>query len=436
VLLLATPIVLEMSMESLFAVVDIAYVSRLGSDAVAVVGLGETMLSPVYALAIGLSAGATALVARRVGEKRLDQAAGAAGQVILVAIACALVVGLGGALFARTFFSALGASDHIREHGGHYASTLLGGSVTVFLLFVFNALFRSTGDAFVCMRALWLANGLNIVLAPLLIFGLGPLAGFGVLGGAIATTASRGIGVLYQLFVLLRGRSRKRLPFEPRHLLPRPKVMMGLVRLGTTATMQVSIETVSWLGLVRILTSFGSLAVAGYTIAMRVTTFVLLPALGVAGSVATLVGQNLGANEPERARSSLKLIATYNTVFLVFIGAALAIAPRLVLRFFTTDEGVIRYAEDCLRIVAVGFVVLAQGMVTVQAFNGAGDPLTPMAINLGAFWLVRVPLAWALATRTDLGARGVFVAITASYFTQAAAGTFAFRLGRWQRRKV
>ncbi len=381
VVLLATPIILEMSMESLFAIVDIFYVARLSSEAVTIVGLGETMLSPVYALAIGLSAGGTALVARRVGEKSTDAAAAAAGQIILVALACAACVGLCGALTSDWLLSALSADDELRVHGSRYAATLLGGSVTVFLLSVFNALFRSTGDAFVCMRALWLANGVNIVLAPILIFGLGPIEGLGVLGGAIATTSSRGLGVIYQLVTLTRGRSRRRLPFERRHLVPRPAVMLALLRLSGVATAQVLIETVSWLGLIRILATFGSLAVAGYTIAMRVTTFVLLPALGVASSVATLVGQNLGANQPGRARQALTIIATYNTVFLAVVGATLAAAPRLVLQFFTSDEEVIHYAEDCVRIIALGFVVLAQGMVTVQAFNGAGDVLTPMAIR-------------------------------------------------------
>ena len=436
VLLLATPVVLEMSMESLFAVVDIFYVSRLGSEAVATVGLTETMLSPVYALSIGLSAGATALIARRTGEKDADGAATAAGQVILVALVYAVSIGIGGALLAPTLLSAMGASESILAHGATYASTMLGGSLTIFLLFVFNAIFRSAGDSVIAMRSLWLANGLNIVVAPILIFGVGPIDGMGVLGAAVATTVSRGVGVLYQVSILARGPRRPRLPFERRHLAPHLHVMLRLIRLAWTATLQVLIETVSWLGLVRILAMFGSVAVAGYTIAMRVTTFVLLPALGLATSAATLVGQNLGAKEPERARQSVHTIALYNTGLLLLVGATLALVPRAVLGLFTTDEGVLAYGADCLRIVAVGFVMFAHGMVTIQAFNGAGDPVTPMAINLGAFWLLRVPLAYVLAKLVGLGPHGVFIAITASYSAQAIAGGIAFRLGKWKTKKV
>ncbi|MBX3198593.1 MAG: MATE family efflux transporter [Labilithrix sp.] len=436
VLLLATPVVLEMSMESLFAIVDIFYVSRLGSEAIATVGLTETMLSPVYALSIGLSAGATALISRRTGERDPEGAAVAAGQVILVALAYAAVIGAAGALLAPTLLSAMGASASVLASGSTYARTMLGGSVTIFLLFVFSAIFRSAGDAVIAMRSLWLANGLNIALAPVLIFGVGPIPAHGVLGAAIATTVSRGVGVLYQVSVLSRGPHRPRLPFERRHLRPRPRVMISLVRLAWTATIQVLVETVSWLGLVRILSTFGSAAVAGYTIAMRVTTFVLLPALGLATSAATLVGQNLGANEPERARGSVSTIALYNTIFLLVIGATLAAASRSVLGLFTSDPSVLAYGADCLRIVAVGFVTFAYGMVTIQAFNGAGDPMTPLAINLGAFWGLRVPLAYALAVLADLGPRGVFLAITTSYAAQAIAGGVLFRRGKWQRKKV
>jgi putative MATE family efflux protein len=436
VLLLATPVVLEMSMESLFAIVDIFYISRLGSDSVATVGLTETMLSPVYAASIGLSAGATALISRRTGEKDAEGAATAAGQVILVALAFAAFIGTGGVLFASTFLSAIGASSNILANGATYAETMLGGSVTIFLLFVFNAIFRSAGDAVVAMRSLWLANALNIVLAPILIFGAGPISGMGVLGAAIATTVSRGVGVLYQVSIFSRGPRRPRLPFERRHLAPRPRVMLRLVRLALTATVQVLIETVSWLGLVRILAMFGSVAVAGYTIAMRVTTFTLLPALGLATSAATLVGQNLGAGAPERARGSVNTIAVYNTAFLVVVGATLATFPRPVISVFTNDAGVVLFGADCLRIVAVGFVTFAYGMVMIQGFNGAGDTLTPMAINLGAFWLLRVPLAYALAKGVGLGAQGVFIAITASYSAQAIMAGILFRRGKWQQKRV
>jgi putative MATE family efflux protein len=356
--------------------------------------------------------------------------------VILVALLYAAFIGVGGAVLAPTFLSAMGASPNILSSGSTYAATMLGGSVTIFLLFVFNAIFRSAGDAVISMRSLWLANGLNIVLAPILIFGWGPIERMGVLGAAVATTLSRAVGVLYQLSVFSRGARRPRLPLAWPHLVPRWPVMNVLVRLTFTATIGVLIETVSWLGLVRILSTFGSVAVAGYTIAMRVTTFVLLPSLGLASSAATLVGQNLGACEPERARRSVNTIALYNTAFLAVVGFTLAVFPRPVIGLFTTDHGVLVYASDCLRIVALGFVMFAYGMVTIQAFNGAGDPVTPMAINLTAFWVLRIPLAYALAKSTDLGPHGVFVAITASYAAQALVGGIAFRWGKWQSRKV
>jgi putative MATE family efflux protein len=436
VLLLTVPIVLEMSMESLFAVVDIFYVSKLGAQAVATVGLTETLLSPVYALAIGLSAGATALISRRTGEKEPEAAATAAGQVILVALGYAAVIGICGVLLATPLMAAMGASPDILESGAQYAATMLGGSLTIFLLFVFNAIFRSSGDPVISMRSLWLANGLNIVLAPILIFGVGPVPAIGVLGAAIATTVSRGVGVLYQVHVLSRARGRLRLPFERRHLAPRLHVVIQLIRLAWTATFQVLIETVSWLGLVRILSIFGSVALAGYTLAMRVTTFVLLPSWGLASSAATLVGQNLGANEPERARRSVNAIALYNTAFLTIVGGTIAIGSRAVMSLLTTDENVLAYASDCLRIVAIGFVMFAYGMVTIQAFNGAGDTVTPMAINFGAFWLVKVPLAYALAELAGLGPHGVFLAITASYTAQAIGSGLCFRRGKWKNKKV
>lgn len=436
VLLLAVPMVLEMSMESLFAIVDIFLVSKLGSDAVATVGLTESMLSPVYALAMGLSAGATALVSRRTGEKDAEGAASAAGQVILLAVGCAALLGVVGVLLSSSLLSAMGASSSVVAVGAGYTATMLGGSVTIFLLFVINAIFRSAGDPVISMRSLWLANGLNLLLAPVLIFGLGPAPKLGVVGAAIATTLSRGLGVLYQTRILARGRERSRLPLERRHLAPRPRTMIELGRISWTASLQVLVETASWLGLVRILSLYGSVALAGYTIAMRVAIFALLPSWGLANSAATLVGQNLGAGAPERARLSVKTIATYNTVFLGIVGAGFALVPHAIVGLFTSDEGVVIYASDCLRIVALGFVMFAYGMVTIQAFNGAGDTLTPMLINMGVFWLFKIPLAYTLAKTANLGPRGVFVAITAAYSAQALVSAALFRRGRWQNRRV
>ncbi len=434
VLLLAVPMVLEMSMESLFAVVDIFFVSRLGSDAVATVGLTESMLSVVYALAMGLSAGATAMVSRKTGEKDLEGAATAAGQVIVLSLFGATLLGALGILLSSHLLGAMGASADVVSMGSGYTAVMLGGSVTIFLLFVVNAIFRSAGDAAVAMRALWLANGLNIVLAPCFIFGIGPFPKMGVAGAAIATTVSRGIGVVYQVMMLKRGRGR--LVIQPRHLRPRPKVIAEVLKLSSTASLQVVIETASWLGLVRILSSFGSHALAGYTIAMRVVIFALLPSWGLANAAATLVGQNLGAAEPERAERSVKTIARYNVLFLGTIGVLFALVPNLVVKLFTHDADVAAYGAECLRIVALGFVLFAYGMVMLQAFNGAGDTVTPMLVNLGCFWFVKIPIAYVLADVLHIGPRGVFLAITIAYSAQAVGGWVLFRRGRWKTKTV
>ena len=434
VLLLAIPMVLEMSMESLFAVVDIFFVSKLGSDAVATVGLTESMLSVVYTLAMGLSAGATAVVARKTGEKDLDGAAAAAGQVILLALAGASVLGVLGVALSSHLLGAMGASPGVVATGTAYTAIMLGGSVTIFLLFVVNAVFRSAGDAAIAMRALWLANGLNIVLAPCFIFGLGPFPKLGVAGAAVATTVSRGIGVGYQVLMLRRRRGR--LAIELRHLRPRPKLIVELLRLSSTASLQVLIETASWLGLVRILSSFGSQALAGYTIAMRVAIFALLPSWGLANAAATLTGQNLGASQPERAERSVRTIGRYNVLFLGSVGAIFALAPHLIVSLFTHDAEATAYGVECLRIVALGFVVFAYGMVMLQAFNGAGDTVTPMLVNLGCFWFVKIPIAYTLARSFGLGPRGVFLAITVAYSAQSIVSWVLFRRGRWKAKKV
>ncbi|HVH47478.1 MAG TPA: MATE family efflux transporter [Labilithrix sp.] len=432
VLLLAVPMVLEMSMESLFAVVDIFFVSKLGAAAVATVGLTESLLALAYALAMGLSAGATAIVARKTGEKDLEGAATAAGQVIVVAIACAALLGIVGVTMSSRLLEAMGASETVVEAGSRYTAVMLGGSVTIFLLFVVNAIFRSAGDAAVAMRSLWLSNGINIVVAPCFIFGLGPFPKMGVAGAAVATTMSRGIGVLYQVVMLKRGR----LVLRARHFAPRPRVIVDVLRLASTASLQVLIETASWLGLVRILSTYGSTVLAGYTIAMRVVIFAMLPSWGMANAAATLVGQNLGAGHPERAKRSVRTIARYNVAFLGAVGLLFALAPHLVVSFFTDDPAVAAYGSDCLRIVAVGFVVFAHGMVTVQAFNGAGDTVTPMLVNLGAFWCFKLPLAWTLSNVAGLGPRGIFVAITAAYGSQALVSWALFRRGRWQTKAI
>lgn len=434
IVLLAVPTVLEMSMESILTIVDIFFVSRLGSDAVATVGLTESMLSPTYALAMGLSAGATAIISRRAGEKDMDGAAIAAVQVIVIAIATAAILGIAGVLASPNLLALMGADPGIVATGSTYTAVMLGGSVTIFLLFVVNAIFRSVGDAAVAMRSLWLANIVNMMLAPCLIFGIGPIPRMGVVGAAIATTLSRALGVAYQLFVLTRG--RRPLAILRRHFAVRFGLMAEITKIATPAAGQVLIETASWLGLVRIISTYGSAALAGYTIAMRIAVFALLPSWGIAQAAAALVGQNLGAGEPDRARRSVWTIARYNVLFLAPIALAFVIAPGLLVAFFTGDPAVGAYAADCLRIVAIGFVMFAFGMVAVQAFNGAGDTTTPMLVNLASFWFFKLPCAYVLAKVIGMGPRGVFLSITVAYTVQSVTAGALFHRGRWQKTKV
>jgi putative MATE family efflux protein len=430
VLLLAVPMVLEMSMESLFAVADMYFVAKLGPDAVATIGLTEALLALLYAMAMGLSAATNAVIARRTGERDADGASVAAVQVIAIATIGSIVLGVLGALFAPSLLALMGASPAVLAVGSGYASTMFAGCATIFLLFVINAAFRGAGDAAVAMRSLWLANGLNIALAPLLIFGLGPIPRMGVTGAAIATTISRGVGVIFQLVALARPNAR--LQIRARHLRLEPATMRELLSIAWAAAIQTLVETASWLGLVRILSSFGSKALAGYTIAMRVAMFALLPAFGLANAAATLVGQNLGAKEPERAERAVKTVARYNVAGLGAVSLAFAIVPQWFVGLFTDDLAAAAYAAQCLRVVALGFTFFGYGMVVVQAFNGAGDSKTPMVLNVVSFWFLKIPLAYLLARGVGLGPIGVFIAIAAAYTVQSVAAGVLFSRGRWK----
>lgn len=434
VALLAIPTVLEMSMESVLTIVDIFVVSKLGDDAVATVGLTEAMLSPVYALAMGLSAGATAIISRRTGEKNKDGAAEAAVQVLLLTLLAAVVLGAAGIGLSSHLLGWMGATGEVVAQGSRYTAVMLGGSVTILLLFVVNAIFRAVGDAAAAMRSLWLANLLNIALAPCLVFGVGPFPKLGVVGAAVAMTASRGVGVGYQLVTLVR--KKELLDIGRRHLRWASGVVKEIVRIAIPAALQVGIETASWVGLVRIVATYGSTALAGYTIAMRIVIFALLPSWGLSMAASALVGQNLGAKNVERARATVMTCAKYNMLFLGPIGLLFAIAPALPIMFFTHDVGTAAVAQDCLRIVAVGFIVFAFGMVCVQAFNGAGDTRTPMVVNLVSFWGCKLPLAWLLATVVGLGPRGAFIAITVAYAIQGVVAFVLFRRGSWEKQQA
>ena len=434
ILLLAIPMVLETCMEALFGIVDVFFVSSLGADAVAAVGLTESMLSMVYALAMGLGIGATAVVARRIGEKDPDGAARAAVQALLLAIIVSVVLGVAGALLAPRLLVLMGGSAEVVATGRGYATIMLGGEAAIIVLFVVNAVFRGAGDAAIAMRVLWLANLINIVLGPLLIFGVGPFPRLGVTGAAIATTAGRSVGAIYAVVRLFRHASR--VPVGRRHLTADFGVMRHIVQLSGSATLQNLIGMASWIGLVRILAGYGSDALAGYTIAVRLIIFALLPSWGLSNAAATMVGQSLGAKKPDRAEASVWRAGRYNAVFLTAVGIFFFAAAPLILRAFTSDPTVTGYAVDCLRIVALGYPLYAYGMVLTQSFNGAGDTWTPTWLNLLCFWVFELPFAWGLARLAGLGPDGVFWAIMAAFSTLAAASAAVFRRGRWKLREV
>ena len=434
IVLLAVPMVLEMVMESVFAICDVFFVSRLGADAVATVGLTESLLTLVFSLAIGLSMGTTALVARRTGEKDLEGAGVAGAQAILVGLIGSVVLGVVGVVTGPAALSLLGASEEVVTVGSGYARILLGGCGTVMLLFVINAIFRGAGDAAVAMRVLWLANLINLILDPCLIFGLGPFPDLGVAGAAVATTIGRGVGVVYQLWVLARGTSRIRIRLSEIRLVP--GVMRTLARVSSGGIFQVLVATCSWVALVRIIALFGSPAVAGYTIAIRVVIFSILPAWGMANAAATLVGQNLGAGKPDRAERSAWLTGVYNMVFLGCVALLFLAFGESIIGLFSTEPAVLAIGAECLRIVSYGYLFYALGMVLVQAFNGAGDTTTPSLINFFCYWLFQIPLAYWLAVSSGMGPRGVFWSIAIAETMITLAGACLFRLGRWKKRQV
>jgi putative MATE family efflux protein len=434
ILLLAIPMVMEMMMESVFAIADIFWVSKLGADSVATVGITESMLALIYAVAIGVSVSATAMVARRIGEKDPEHAASTAVQAIALGVALAIPIGITGALLAPKLLALMGGSPALVATGWRYTAIMLGGNVVILLLFLVNAIFRGAGDAAIAMRVLWFANILNIVLGPCFIFGLGPFPKLGVTGAAVATTIGRGCGVLYQLWTLSRGRGR--VVITRRHLRLEPAVMLRLLRLSGNAIFQILIGTASWIGLVRILSTFGSAALAGYTIGIRIIVFALLPSWGMANAAATMVGQSLGARKPERAERSVWIAGFYNMIFLGAVGLAFVLAAPVLIRLFTSDPAVVPYGVACLRFVSCGFLFYAYGMVLTQAFNGAGDTWTPTWLNLFCFWLWEIPLAYVLARVVGLGPRGVFIAITIAFSTLALASAALFRRGRWKLKKV
>lgn len=434
VILLATPMVLEMLMESLFAVVDVFWVTRLGSDAVATVGLTESMLTLVFAIGIGVSMSTTAMVARRIGEKDHQGAATAAVQAVILGILLAVAMGVPGMWFSTRLLELMGGSPGLVAAGHHYTAIAFGGSIPLVLLFLNNAIFRGAGDAAIAMRILWISNLINLILDPILIFGLGPVPALGVTGAAVSTLIGRSCGVAYQFWILTHPGAR--ILIRPSDLRVVPRVILSLARVSATGVLQFAVAHTSWILLVRIIATFGSMAIAGYTIGIRIFIFVILPAWGLSGAAATMVGQNLGARKPERAERAVWVTAGYNTVFLGIVAGIFIAIPGAIVALFTSDPVVVSYAVSCLRIIALGNLVYALGMVIVQAFNGAGDTVTPTVINVIGFWLCEIPLAWALAFPGHMGVRGVFTAIPISELLITSMGLFMFLRGTWKKRMI
>jgi len=434
ILLLAVPMVLEMLMESIFAVVDVFFVSRLGAEAVAVVGLTETLMTLVIALGVGLSLGAAAVVARRIGEKRVDRARTAAGQALLLGLAISLPISVVGILFGREVLVLIGAEPEVVALGHLNAVIMLGGNITLVLLTIINGIFRGAGNPAIAMRVLWLANGINIVLDPLLIFGIGPFPEMGVVGAATATNIGRGIGVIYQLIVLFRGNGD--IALTRAHLRLDSSLAARMLRVSIGTILQLVVAMTSWIVLVRMIAIFGSTAVAGYTIGVRIVLFAIQPAWGMACAAATLVGQNLGAEQPGRAERAVWLTCAYNMAFLVTVSVGFIVFDSALIGLFTRDPAVIEEGARCLRIVACSYLFYASGMVLIQSFNGSGDTRTPTLINLLCYWIVQLPLAYVLAVPFGLESTGVYVGIAVAQALSAMVSAWIFRKGRWQHARI
>ena len=434
VFMLSIPMILEMMMESIFAIVDIAYVSRVSVNAVATIGLTESVITLVYAIAIGLSMAATAVVARRVGEKDIKGARQAAMQAILLGIAVAVSIGVAGFLYSKEILALMGGEPDLIAEGYGYTKLLIGGNITIVLLFLINAIFRGAGDASVAMWTLVLSNGLNIILDPIFIFGWGPIPEFGVMGAAIATNIGRGTAVIFQLGILFFGWSRIKLAVSD--IVLRTGVMLNLIKVSLGGIAQFLIGTSSWVFLMRLMSEFGSEVLAGYTIAIRVMMFTFMPAWGMSNAAATLVGQNLGAKQPERAEKSVWITGKYNAYFMLAVSLIyLFFAPEII-GLFTTVTSVVENGALCLQVVAAGYIFYAYGMVVSQAFNGAGDTKTPTKINLIAFWAFQLPFAYLAAITFELGALGVFLAITLAEVMLSVIAIIWFRKGYWKKVQV
>ncbi|MFD0861821.1 MATE family efflux transporter [Sungkyunkwania multivorans] len=434
IFMLSIPMIMEMMMESIFALVDIFFVSSISPNAAATVGLTEAVLTLVYAIAIGLSMGATAIVARRIGEKDVEGARQAAVQSIFLGTFVAVLISIVGILFPKEILQLMGGEPDLIEEGYGYTQVLLGGNITIMLLFLINAVFRGAGDASVAMKVLILSNVLNIILDPMFIFGFGPIPAFGVQGAAIATTIGRGSAVIFQFLILFFGWSRIKVGLKD--IVFRVGVMLNLIKVSLGGIFQFIIGTSSWVFLMRIMAEFGSEVLAGYTIAIRVLMFTLMPSWGMSNAAATLVGQNLGAGKPERAERSVWKTGKYNAYFMVAVSIFYLVFAEFILKIFSPEPEVIKYGALSLRVIAAGYVFYAYGMVVIQSFNGAGDTLTPTIINLFCFWLFQLPFAYGVAIWADMGVLGVLLAITLAEMLIAVVAIIWFKKGRWKAVKV
>ena len=432
IVLLAVPMVLELSMESLFAIVNVFWVAGLGSTAVATVGLTEAMETLVFAVAMGLCAGATAFVARRIGEKDPEGASASAGQAILIGLVFSVLIGVPAAYFAKPLLGFMTPDTSIVENGFGYTTIMFGGTYSILLIFLINAIFRGAGDAAIAMRVLWIANAVNLVLDPCLIFGWGPFPAMGVTGSAIATTCGRSVGVCYQIYRLFQPGNRVTLRLE--HLKLNPHLMREMLKVSLPGMFQYLIGTASWLMLSRIVARFGAVATAGYTIAIRIIIVTILPSWGLGGAAATLMGQNLGAGKPGRSEQAAWLCGFYNMIFLGLVSLVFIIFPESLIRIFTNEDAVVEVGKNALRLISYGYLLYAYGLVLVQAFNGAGDTITPTVINIFCYWVFQLPLANYLAG--EMGPNGVFTAVTLTESMIAICGIVAFRMGRWKTAKI
>jgi putative MATE family efflux protein len=434
ILLLSIPAVLEMLMESVFVLVDIYFVSKLGADAVATVGLTESMMTIIYAISLGLAIATTSMVSRRIGEKNPDKASRTAFQAIITGAVVSVMIAVPGAIYAERLLDLMGASSVIVNEMAGYTRIMIASNIVITMLFIINAIFRSAGDAVIAMRVLWLGNIINIILDPCLIFGLGPFPELGIKGAAIATATGRGIAVFYQFYLLFFG--KKRIRINLKHVSIDFRIIFRLLKLSIGTIGQNLIGTTSWIALVRIISMFGSEIVAGYTIAIRIISFVLLPSWGISNAASTLVGQNLGAGKPERAERSVMITGWVNMVLLGIVGMVLVIIPEPFIKLFIADPAVVNPGSLCLRIISIGFISYGFGMVLVNSFNGAGDTSTPLKINIFAFWIIEIPLAWFLAIESGLNEEGVCIAIVIAESLMTLIAYIVFRRGKWKNKVV